>query len=220
MKKFVMTSVALVAIAASAPVFAQDAPAQNHDVTITVNGSTPAKCNINSDNQTVVLESYDLTNDQGRVRNNVANRVANALTGLNLRAWCTGGNNGVVVSRSALTTGDGNPLNGFNQAIIYDLDMRIEGAFRDGEAFYEGTSDGTGNGPGAGVGAGIVVPAFGPLGQGAKVSFEPEGGSTVAAATNGQVGSEAPRSSYQEDTARLVAGTYTGSVTVTLTPGL
>lgn len=218
MKKFIMSSVALAAIAVSAPAFAEN----NHDVTITVEGSTPAKCNINSDDTQVTLEGYDLTNDQGRVRANVANKVANALTGLNLRAWCTGGHNGVVVSRSALTTGNGNATDtGFNQAIVYDLNMNIDGATRNGQAFFDGTSDGPGNGPGIGVGSGEVVPEFGPTGQGSKISFVQEPGSTVSATTNGQNGAETDRVAFNgtESNARLVAGTYTGTVTVTLTPG-
>lgn len=220
MKNIILTSVALAAIAAAAPAFA-DEGSNNHDVTIQINGSTPAKCNINSDGASVTLADYDLTNDQGRVRNNVDNKIAQALTGLNLRAWCTGGHNGVVLSRSSLATGDGNAANGFNQAIIYDLNMEIEGATRGNEAFYEGTSDGQGNGPGVGVGAGIVVPAFGPTGQGSKISFIREPGSQVAAVSEGHQGSEGPRSLYTgENNARMVAGNYTGTVTVTLTPGL
>lgn len=216
-----ITILATAAVAAIAtPAFAQDS--NNHDVTITVQGSTPAKCNIAADDSTITLTGYDLTNDQGRVRNNVDQKVANALSGLNLKAWCNGARNGVAVSRSALTTGNGNAVNGFNQAIVYDLNVLIDGATRDGAAFFDGTSDGPANGPGIGAGSGIAVPAFGPTGQGSKISFVTEPGTSVDAVSNGQGGAEVTRTAFngsENNAARMVAGTYTGTVTLTLTPG-
>jgi hypothetical protein len=217
-----ITILATAAVAAiAAPAFAQDS--NNHDVTIKVEGSTPAKCNIASDDTSIILTGYDLTNDQGKVRTNVDQKVANALSGLNLKAWCNGARNGVAVSRSALITGNGNATTtGFNQAIVYDLNVLIDGATRDGAAFFDGTSDGPANGPGIGSGSGIVVPAFGPTGQGSKISFVTEPGTSVAAVTNGQGGAEVTRASFngaENNAARMVAGTYTGTVTLTLTPG-
>ena len=52
------------------PAFAQES-SNNHDVTVTVQAATPAKCNIAADDQTVTLANYDLTNDNGRARGNV-----------------------------------------------------------------------------------------------------------------------------------------------------
>lgn len=220
MKTFTILATAAVAAIAT-PAFAQES-SNNHDVQITVQGSTPAKCNIAADDSTIILTGYDLTNDQGRVRNNVDQKVANALSGLNLKAWCNGARNGVAVSRSALTTGNGNAVNGFNQAIVYDLNVLIDGATRDGAAFFDGTSDGPANGPGIGSGSGIVVPAFGPTGQGSKISFVPEPGTSVAAVSAGQGGAEVTRAAFngsENNAARMVAGTYSGTVTLTLTPG-
>lgn len=221
MKKFLMASVAIAACAVAAPAFADDNTG-TQTANITVEGHNVPKCNLNKDSGDVDLGSYDLTGDNGKAKTNLGQKVADGLNALNLKAWCTGGHNSVVVSRSALTTGDGNQTaTGFNQAIIYDVDMNIANATRNGSPFFDGTSDGAGNGPGIGAGSGLVVPAFGPTGAGEAITFVPEPAfPTSEAASNGQAGVEAARASYATDDARLVAGDYTGTVTVTIIPGL
>jgi len=68
------------------------------------------------------------------------------------------------------------------------------------------------------VGNGLTVSRFGPDGSGAQVSFVNEGAGSEAV-TNGAYNGPA-RSFFNGDSSRLVAGTYTGTVTITLTPGV
>jgi hypothetical protein len=218
MKFVLITTTAMAALSVS-PALAAGGPTSTQTTVFTVNGSTPAKCKINADNTSVSLTD-DLTDDQGRVNANVASKVVAGLNALGVKAWCTGGANSVVLSRSTLNNGDGSAQDGFNRAIAYDLEMDIADAKRAGGAsLNEGTSDGPGNGPGAGAGAGQAVSHFGPTGAGSAVAFRQEPGTTVAAVTNGSA-TETPRSTYTESDARLVAGNYTGTVTMTITPGL
>ncbi len=215
-----ITILAAAAVAAiAAPAFAEGT--NTHDVTLTVKGTTPPKCNVSSNTTSILLTGYDLTDDRGMVKSDIDQKVATALSQINLMAWCNGPRNGVAVSRSALITGDGVAENGFNKAIIYDLNVLIDGATRDGAGFFDGTSDGPSNGPGIGAGGGIVVPAFGPTGEGAKVTFVSEPGTSVAAVTNGRGSAELARAAFsgtENNGNRMVAGTYSGTVTLTLFP--
>lgn len=207
---------AVVASAAMAvPAFAQEGGSNNDSATITVNGSTSAKCNIAGTDTTVQLGSYDLTNDQGRARNNVGSRVANALTALDMHAWCTGGQNRVVLSRTSLqatsSANGGLTETGFAQNIIYDVVLKIDGLTRTDRTddLIEATEDGT-NGP--------VVNRFGPTGQGAKLSFATFGTESSATSVGGTA--TLSRDDYTATNARLVAGNYQGTVTLTLEPGV
>lgn len=222
MKKILMAAVAATALI-STPALADGENTTTDTETFNISASTPAKCNLESNEYDVTLAEYDITNDEGRARNNVGNRIAQALNALDIKAWCTGSSNDVVLSRSPLvhSTGGNETTDGFNRAVIYDIAMSITGATRsDGTTPLEGTSDGAGNGPGAGVGSGLTVSRFGPNGQGANVRFENEAGSTSEAITDGEATSEGARGAYSEDNSRLVAGDYSGTVTVTITPGL
>lgn len=200
-------------LAFAAPAFADEGPAQNHDVTITVEGETPAKCNIAAEDTTVQLADYDLTNDQGRARGNVGNKVAQALTGLNMHAWCTGGSNGIVLSRTSLahSTGATPTETGFARAVIYDVVVKIDGLTRTDRSddLIEATEDGT---------TGPTVGRFGPTGQGAKLTFDTFDAPSTATTegNNGQLS----RTAYAPTNARLVAGDYSGTVTLTLSPGV
>lgn len=220
MKHLLLGTAALASIAMAAPAFAQEAnPTGTQTTTFQVNGATPAKCQINAETTSVTLTD-DLTNDQGRVRGNIANRIAQGLNAINAHAWCTGNTNSVVLSRSTLNNGNGQAVDGFNSAIVYDLQMSAPGALRlGGSSLDEGTSDGAGNGPGAGVGSAVPVSHFGPTGQGSKLTFIQEPGSSVASVTDGSTTEDA-RDTYTESNARLVAGAYTGTVTLTIAPGL
>ena len=220
MKKLMIATAALAAVLAS-PAFAveEGGTTDTQTTTFQINGSTPAKCQINADNTTVTLTD-DLTNDQGRVRSNVASRVAAGLNALGVKAWCTGNANSVVLSRSTLNNADGLAKDGFNRAIVYDVQVDAADAVRSGGgSMSEGTSDGANNGPGIGAGAGNPVLHFGPTGGGSSLVFQQEPGTTVASVTNGTTTEDA-RVAYTESNARLVAGNYTGTVTLTITPGL
>lgn len=214
MKKILALSVALGALAVAAPAAAQEAgPTSTQSTTFEIEGSTPAKCQINAETTTVSLES-DLTNDQGRARGNIGDRIASGLNALGIKAWCTGNSNTVGLGRTALTLegGTGAPVDGFNTAIIYDLLMTIDGAERLDGGNQEGSEDGLNSE------ANPQFTHFGPNGAGASVDFTD--GFTASEATSSSTAGEAPRSEYSPSNARLIAGDYSGTVTLQITPGL
>ena len=172
---------------------------------------------------TVTLTTNSISDANGFVNPSLASAVAGALNGAGVTAWCTGNHNAVVLSRTALTTGGGADVNGFAGGAIYDLWITIPGALstNTGSDLVDGTSDGAGNGPGAGVGSSYYVSSFGPSGPGVAVVFAQEGGTgNVRAVSNASPTSEAANATFTNSNARLVAGQYSGTVTLTLTPGL
>src|SRR4051812_45506820 len=222
MKKLLMATAAIGSFAIATPALADGDNMSTDTETYTIQGENPAKCNVVNESQTFTLPSNSISNNDGFVDAGLAGAIATRLNNAAITAWCTGNSNALVLSRSALTTGDGNTTNGFSQAAIYDLDVDIADSHRaNNTPVLEGTSDGPGNGPGAGVGAAVPITRFGPTGNGSQLTFSQEAGSTVGAAGNGANSTEAARSSYVDAGAvRLVAGQYTGTVTVTLTPGV
>jgi hypothetical protein len=240
MKKIILASAAVVALAAASPAFAgvggpgtgpfpQDdegavvgagaATTTNYEV----EGANPAKCavtNTSAENE-VVLAPNKISNAAGFADSGLAGEIATGLSNLGTLAWCTGTKNAVNLYRTALSTGSGAPTSGgFRTSVIYDLNVNIVGATRAlGGPVSEGTSDGIGNGPGVGVGAGNAVSAFGPSGGGAAITFVQEPGSTVQAADIHSTGSET-RGSFTTSTNRLLAGFYEGEVTLVITPGV
>lgn len=221
MKKLLIAS-AISVIALAAPALADGNNTGTDVETYTLNGANPAKCNIVTESQTYDLADNLISDDQGRVSAGLADAVASRLNAADIRAWCTGNANTLVMTRSALTTGDGQVAGGFSQAAIYDLNVDIADSRRaGGAAVQEGSSDGPGNGPGTGAGAGQAITRFGPLGDGSQLTFSQEGGTTVASLGNGANSTEAARVAYTEtEGSRLVAGQYTGTVTLSLTPGV
>ncbi|SMF64939.1 hypothetical protein [Allosphingosinicella indica] len=161
MKKILLT--AAVAVLAG-PAFAQSTQGPQTQ-TWDINGDNPPKCQISTNSNSITLPADSISNDQGRARGNLGQRIAAGLNGTNPRAWCTGARNSVVLTRTPLTTGDGSVNNGFNQAVIYDIAVDVQDAQRvDGFRPIEGSSDGPGNGPGVGVGASTPVSNFGATG--------------------------------------------------------
>ena len=216
MKLLLTTTVAFAALAVSVPALADEvegAPTSTQSTTFTVNGQTPAKCKINADNTLVTLDR-DLTNDQGRARANIGDRVAQGLNVLGVRAWCTGANNQVSLGRTSLklTESDGSPLDGFNRAIIYDLLLTIDGATRNDGGNQEGSEDGLDSAGNPRFGH------FGPTGPGALVRFTD--GFTSSEATTSSASGSIARSNFPGSNARLIAGSYSGTVTLQIAPSL
>lgn len=223
MKKLLFVATALTVIGAT-PALADGLNTGQDQEVYTINGLNPAKCNVVTDSSTFALADNLISDNDGFARSDLAQTVASRLNAANLTAWCTGNSNSLVLSRSALTTGNGQVTNQFNQAVIYDLQVDIADSGRAlGGSVNEGSSDGPGNGPGIGAGNGNPITRFGAAAPGSVLAFVQEPGSTVAAAGNTTPLLEASRTggSYPERPGfRLVAGTYTGTVTLTLTPGL
>lgn len=221
MKKIMLAASALSAFVA-APAFALEGPNTTAATTdsVIVNAQNPAKCNIVADEPSVTLSDDSLTDAGGFARPDVGTTVAAALNAANINAWCTGNNNKVQMFRTALTINTGDAVDGFNQALVYDVAMLIAGATRsDNVTPLEGTSDGKGNGPGLGGGSGITISHFGPTPAAAAVSFVVEPSSTSFAATSNSVG-DGPTGDFDENDNRLVAGDYRSTVTIELTPGV
>jgi hypothetical protein len=190
----------------------------------TINAENPPKCNLEAANYVATITGDNLTDSEGRARTDVGATVADALSALNLTAWCTGASNKLNVYRTALTTGDGTQTTGeygggFNRALVYDVRLAIPDARRlDGQPIYvDGTSDGQGNGAGLGNGAAAAVGRFGPSGQGSALYFGQDDSNTSFAASNNA--GTAGRDAYTASTNRLVAGSYQSTLTIELTPG-
>jgi hypothetical protein len=157
------------------------------------------------------------------------NDILSGLSATNTTAWCSGVSK-VVLSRTPLVrqgTNGAVDTSGFVNAIGYDVQIVLTGATRTspfaGYDDKEGSSDGAGSGP--------TFNPFGPIGTGVVVNFiadtwaNPTGVfDTVAEPLNLSVspGFDGPTGGLLgqvvPNTTRLAAGTYTGTVTLTLTP--
>lgn len=185
---------------------------------VNIAGQAEAKCSITSGPSNINIG--EVINENARVRNNLANRIANELNGLNLKAWCNGNNNTVNAYRTFLTTDDGQLDNGFAQAIGWDVNMDIEDATRpDGTKPIEGTSDGPGASP-------VNVTRFGPTGAGAKVTFTANDTFASGFGSNAAPVVAAPGDTTRSDVVtrvdentRVAAGDYNAQLTIQLTPG-
>jgi hypothetical protein len=227
MKRVLMAAAALAALGVAGSAFADDS-----SQTLTINASAPAQCHITAANTSITLSSTALVGTDGFVKTGVTSDIASGLTGLGITAWCTGNHNGVNLFRTALVNQDhvgasgsgSQDANGFDTAVIYDLNVDIAGATRaGGSPVAEGTSDGPNNGPGFGPFTSLAVSDFGPIGSGAAVSFSPEPGfttaSAIASAASGAT-DNGPTTDFHADSDRLAAGAYVGTVTLVLRPGI
>lgn len=221
MKKIVLATSALAALAMAAPAMAATTGPQVQ--AFVVNGTVTPRCNITASTSVVTLPVESIADSNGFADAGLAGKIATALTNLNATAWCTGSNNAVNLTRTPLVNGFGFPTtNGFQRSVIYDLNVNIAGATRHGAGsgpVAEGTSDGLFNGPGMGLGASQPVGAFGPTPAGAAISFTQEPSSNVKAVTTPLAGT-LKRSDFTDSPNRLLAGNYTGLVTLLIVPGL
>ncbi|MBX3561923.1 MAG: hypothetical protein KF780_08935 [Sphingomonas sp.] len=218
MKKFLMAATAIAAMTTATPALADGDNTGMDQEVFTINGVNPPKCNLEATSYAVNLPANVISDNDGFARTDVSASIASGLNALGINAWCTGNKNKINAYRTALTSSNtGTQVNGFNTALIWDVTMTIAGAVRsDGFGSTEGTADGIGNGPGFGVGSGLTVGSFGPSGLGAPVTFAQELPSAAVSAASGS----GPRSSFSEDTNRLAAGNYFGTLTVEITPGV
>lgn len=217
MKIQLIAGLALLASAGTA--FAEEQTA------VVVNASASAQCGVSGGNSAVL--AGDLSDSDGRVNGAASqNDLVAQLNATNTVAWCSGTTgNKVVLTRTALVRNGstGTPdANGFLTAVLYDvgIDINDANAVNNGYTYDEGTSDGAGSGPSFGP--------FGATGLGATVLFVND---TYAA--NGSLNSQfkgvdltgkpttddGATNTFTQSTNRLQAGNYTGTLTLTLTPG-
>jgi hypothetical protein len=219
LNRLLAAAASLVALAIAAPAFAADTP---DSTDVTINGTIAPACSVTATSNSVTLPDGSIANSDSYVNPGVAAAIANALNGAGVYAWCNGNHNAVVVSRTALVTNGGVDQNGFASGVRYDLWITIADAFatNTNSSLVDGSSDGAGNGPGIGVGTSYYVSAFGQPGPGTQVIFSAEGGTgNVSAVSNPSPSYDGPYGGFTTTNARLLAGTYTGHVTITLTPG-
>ena len=141
--------------------------------------------------------------------------IIGALNQAGLKGWCSGANNQLVLTRTPFVLGtDGNPLNGFARAVLFDVSVSVSAA-------DQNYSDATQDGPEAGTAAG----RFGPTGGGADFSFAgPSSPSALSQPVPIIATSTATKAATNSFTqligSRLVAGAYASSVTLEVRPGL
>ena len=215
MKTYILAGLVLIASAGSA--FAQDSEQ------VVINAAAQPKCAVTGQN-TVALG--ELADSDGFVDGSAQGRLVGLLNATSTTAWCSGvAGNKVVLSRTALVrqNSNGQPdANGFVTAVLYDvgIDISDPNAVNAGYTYDEGTSDGVGSGPSFGP--------FGATGLGAPVSFVNDtypgngtlGGSLKGVNLTGKaVTDEGATNTFTQSPNRLLAGAYSGTLTLTLTPG-
>jgi hypothetical protein len=217
--------VSALALVSAAPAFAAPTIAVGD---INVSGSVTPQCKITNPTGTPTVSIVgDLADPSGFARTDIGTAVAVALGGANVTAWCSGNTNTVVVSRTAFVKTGGAPGgvvdgSGFANGAVYDVAVTIPGGIRSNtssDVDVDGTSDGAGNGPGIGTGAGLSVDSFGPTGTGVVLTFANEGSSTSGAITAD--GADGDTTTFAVNNSnRLSAGSYTSTVTLTLSPAV
>lgn len=203
-----MNRIAFAAASAAALLVAGAASAQDTQ-SVAINASVAAKCGVSAQQTTVTLGA-DLTDADAKVRTGVTTEIANALNGARIIAFCNGVNNTVEVKRAVLartgSTGSGLTDGGFAQFINYNLDASLNGVALDS------TSS---------AGASTVASRFGGhislSDSNTHVRFaQAASNGAPVASSNGSTPTATNWSSLTDR--RLAAGTYTGSVEVTVTP--
>lgn len=222
MKKLLLGLVASANLLAALPTSAQAA-------SVTINGAAPAQCGITGASSATITgggAGGSLADTNGFLDSSAQSRIIAALNTTNTEAWCTGRST-VVLTRSPLVRGATGAVDasGFANAIGYDVAINIANATRvdgytdAGLVGLEGSSDGLG---------GPAFNAFGPRGNGSGVLFLNDtygdsfnatpktlnltGSPTATPPTSGLI----PQ--VLSTPTRLAAGTYTSTVTLTITP--
>lgn len=197
-------------VASAAAVFAIAGSAQAATSTqIDINAKVDSKCGISSDASSISLT--DLTNADAKVREGVTEEIAQKLNAANVIAFCNNGGSKVEVKRAvlALNGATGSGLVGdFAQFINYNLDTSINGLALDSTS-----TDG----------ASSVATRFG--GHDSKSEASTHVTFTKATTNGAAVASSSGTSRISANgwvprtDRRMAAGTYTGYVSIELTPG-
>ena len=199
-----MNRVIFAAASAAALLVAGAASAQSATSTLTINGTANAKCGVNATTATVSLPN-DLTNDRALVREAVSQEIASALNTANIRPFCNGVGNSVQVVRSVLAHSDasgGGLTGGFAQYVNYNLDASINGLELDSTTTANASTVGRFGGHNSDIAA-------------TRINFAANGVARAATSNTNDVTS----TNWSNTTdRRLVAGAYTGSVSVIIAP--
>lgn len=205
MKRIILAAGAAAVFAATAGV-ASAAPATTQ---IDINALVASKCGISQQASAITLG--DLTGSNAKVLSTVTDEIATKLTAAKVVAFCNAPNAKVKVERAVLTragaSGNGLTTGGFAQFVRYNLDTSINNLALDSTS----TQD-----------ASTVTDRFGGhdslSSTATHVQFAKASVNGTAVASS--AGSSPTATNWSELTdRRLAAGTYTGYVTIELTPG-
>ena len=203
MKRIILAATSAIALAATAGAASAAETAQ-----ININAEVASKCGIKTSSSLISLT--DITGTDAKVRSDVTADIATKLNEAKVIPFCNKANSTVKVERAVLTLAGGTTglaAGGYAQAVRYNLDASI------GNVALDTTSV---------AGASTVAQPFGGHTSEGDVNTHIK---FVEAVQNGKavatVGNFSPvATDWGANTdRRLIAGSYTGYVTIELTPG-
>src|SRR5690242_19624222 len=170
---------------------------------IDINASVGSKCGISAHQSVVTLG--DITDANAKVRSAVTQEIATGLNNDNIVAFCNAPNSAVLARDGS--SGNGLVDGGFAQFVRYNLDSSIGGVALDSTSTDGGSQ---------------VAARFGGHDSLSEASthvfFTPAAANGApVASSNGSTPTSTNWTSLTDR--RLAAGTYTGYVNITLTPG-
>lgn len=203
MKRIILVASTAIALAATAGAASAAETAQ-----ININAEVASKCGISASSSLITLD--ELTGADAKVRSNVTEEIATKLNQAKVIPFCNKGGSLVKVERAVLAVaspnGTSTTTGGFAQFVRYNLDTSINGLPLDTTSV---------------AGASTVAQPFGGHTSAGDanthIKFEKAAlNGTAVASSNGSSAVATNWSSLTDR--RLIAGSYSGYVTIELTP--
>lgn len=203
MKRIILAASTAIALAATA-----GAVSAAETTRIDINAQVASKCGISASSALITLD--ELTGADAKVRSNVTEEIATKLNQAKVIPFCNKGGSQVKVERAVLAvaapSGTGTTTGGFAQYVRYNLDTSIAGLALDTTSV---------------AGASTVAQPFGghtsASDANTHIKFEKAAlNGTAVASSNGSTAIATDWSSLTDR--RLIAGNYSGYVTIELTP--
>jgi hypothetical protein len=204
MKRIILAATSAIALAATA-----GAASANETATVNINAEVASKCGISATSSLITLD--ELTGADAKVRSNVTEEIATKLSQAKIIPFCNKAGSEVKVERAVLArvgaTGNQPTTGGYAQFVRYNLDTSINGLALDSTS-VAGSST-------------VAQPFGGHVSSGdvnTHIKFtKAAADGTAVASSNGSSAVAVNWSSLTDR--RLIAGSYTGYVTIELTPG-
>lgn len=204
MKRIILAATSAIALAATA-----GAASANETTRIDIDAQVASKCGISSSSSLITLD--ELTGADAKVRSNVTEEIATKLNQAKVIPFCNKGGSKVTVERAVLAvagaSGTSVTTGGYAQFVRFNLDTSINGLPLDTTSVAGGST--------------VAQPFGGHTSAGdvnTHIKFVKAAvDGTAVASSNGSSAVATNWSSLTDR--RLIAGDYTGYVTVELTPG-
>lgn len=203
MKRIILAASTAIAFAATA-----GAASAAETATININAEVASKCGISASSSLISLE--DITGTDAKVRSNVTEEIASKLNQAKVIPFCNKAGSQVKVERAVLSlvgfSGTSTTTGGYAQHVRYNLDTSINGLPLDSTS-VAGASN-------------VGVPFGGHTSAGdanTHIKFVKAASQGDAVASSNGTSPVATNWSSLTDR-RLIAGNYTGYVTIELTP--